>query len=108
MADIDLTSMSVTELQDLINRASDAKYHAEHLAQDEAAARKIRIKQAATELEALLGPENATPGTGSIRAVLAYGEEIISANPGQAVFLAITGMSILTDTVMDIAKTISE
>ena len=108
MADIDLTNMSVNELQDLINKASDAKFHAEHLAQDEAVARKARIQAAAASLQGLLGPEGAPAAMDSIRGVLAFGEDVIKTNPGQAVFLSLQGMEILTNTVLDLAKPIAE
>ena len=108
MADIDLSNMSVNQLQDLINKAQEQKFMAENAARDEAAARKERIKSAVTNLSALLGPVDAQPGMDSIRAVRAYGDDVIAANPGQAVALALLGLEQLTGTVLDLAKTISE
>lgn len=108
MADIDLSQLSVSELQELINRASDAKFQAENDAKNEAETRKVRIKEAAGRLEALLGPADAKPGVTSIREVLAYGEDTIKANPGVALVLILQGMEQLTSTTLDLARTISE
>lgn len=108
MADIDLSKLSVTELQELINRAADAKFQAENAAKNEAETRKVRIKEAEARLSTLLGPADATPGTTSIRGVLAYGSATIQANPGTAIVLILQGMEILTSTVLDVAQTISE
>ena len=92
MADIDLSKLSVSELQDLMNRAADAKLQAENAAKNEAETRKVRIKEAETRLKALLGPVDAKPGTTSIREVLAYGSVAIRANPGTAIALVLQGM----------------
>lgn len=108
MADIDLSKLSVTELQELINKASDAKFQAENAAKNEAEERKVRLSEAATTLAGLLGPEGSEPGVSSIRAVLAYGEATIQAKPGVAVFLILQGMELLTATTLDLARTISE
>lgn len=108
MADIDLSKLSVTELQELINRAADAKFQAENAAKNEAETRKVRIKAAEGKLKALLGPADAKPGMTSIREVLAYGPQTIAANPGPAIVLILQGMGQLTSTVLDVAQTISE
>ena len=108
MTDIDLTKLSVAELQDLINKASDAKFYAENTARDEAVLRKQRIQESLSELATLLGPADAPAGTGSINAVLAFGPDVIKTNPGEAVYLALVGMKQLTETTLDLAKTISE
>lgn len=108
MADIDLTNMTPSELQALINKASDQKFLAESAARDEAEARKQRLLAAVGELTALLGPVDAQPATDSIRGVLAFGQDTVQANPGQAAWLAIVGMEQLTSTVLDLAKNISQ
>lgn len=108
MANIDLTNMTPAELQALINQASDQKFLAENAAREEAEARKQRLLVAVSELTALLGPEVAQPGMDSIRGVLAYGQEAVQTNPGQAVWLALVGMEQLTSTVLDLSKNISQ
>lgn len=105
---LNLEEMSVSELQDLINRANNAKFLAESAQRDEVQLRLERIREANASLQTLLGPVDAQPAMDSIRGVQAYGPEVIAANPGQAAVLLVEGLAQLTATVLDLTKVISE
>jgi hypothetical protein len=108
MVEVDLSKLSLAELRDLSTRVSNETFLAEARSKQEAVDRKIRLAQSVTNLSNLLGPTGATAGTDSIRAVLAYGDETIAANPGQAVTLILHGLEVLTQTTLDLAKGVSE
>ena len=108
MAALDLSGLSMAELQALQTAVANQYFVTESMAREEAEQRKERIRNAAGQLQTLLGAEDAQPGMGSIREVLAFGDEAIAENPGQAVVLILKGMEQLTATTLDLAKTIAE
>lgn len=108
MAELDLSTLSVSELSALINEAQSQRFVAEAAAQQEAEARRMRLRDAVGQLTDLLGAVDSDQSMESIRGVLAYGEEAIAANPGQAVVLILRGMERLAMIQLDLAQTISE
>lgn len=95
-------------LLDLITAASErhAQLQAEQATDD--AERKARIAAADATLVALLGPDNATAGQGSIRAMLRYSDTDLQNHAGLALRLVLTGMEIQTRTMLDIVRVVGQ
>lgn len=108
MAEIDISKLTLSELRDLQNKVLDRTFVVENQTKEDAIARKARLAANVTTLTNLLGPANSPQGLTSIRGVLAFGEAAIAANPGQAVVLILKGMEQLTQTTLDLAKSVSE
>lgn len=108
MALPDISNLSVDELLELVSKANTTYLQKQQEEADEDINRKLAINQAIVDLETLLGPANSPPGETSIRAVRAYGDAIIEANPGKAAVLSMLGLEILTETILDIAKVVAK
>ena len=104
----DLTNLTLAELGQLSRDVADAYVARE--AADAAAdvQRKQRIAAAEAALVALLGPDNATAGQGSIRAMLRYSDTDLQAHAGLALRLVLTGMEIQTRTMLDIVRVVGQ
>lgn len=107
MALPDITTLSLSELSELIQNAALLRQQAEADAINEAQTRKEAINNAIASLTALLGPEGSTPSTTSINGVLAYTDAQMAANAGLAFRLAFTGLKELTETTLDLAKVVA-
>jgi hypothetical protein len=106
MALPDISNLSLTELEELIQLAS-LRYHsaeADHAAAD--LANKVKITSAIASLTALLGPEGTPANTNNINGVLAFTDAQMAANAGLAFRLAFTGLKELTKTTLDLAKVV--
>jgi hypothetical protein len=108
MVAIDISTLTLTELRDLQNKVSDRAFIVENQSKEDALARKARLADNVSTLTNLLGPVNAPQSLNSIRGVLAFGDSAIAANPGQAVVLILKGLEQLTQTTLDLARTVSE
>lgn len=106
MALPDIEGLSLAELRSLANAISAQASVLEAQAVEEEKSQRDAVTGAIASLEALLGPENAAPGTDSIRAVLAFGDDAIRANASQAVPLIVHGMEQLTATVLGLARVV--
>lgn len=108
MALPDLTNLTKEELFELISVANNSYILRQQSEAEEENNRKVIIADAIQDLNDLLGPEGGPANQTTIRGVLAYGDSVIAANPGQAAVLAIKGLEILTETVLEIAKVVSK
>lgn len=112
-----LDGLTATELADLIGQASTLLYQVQQAEAAADTATREQIGAAITALADLLGPEGATPGIESIRAVRAFDTADIAAgrerghtmgeNAGIALSLAFEGLEILADLTRDIATVTS-
>ena len=102
------TITTPAEAEALIQAAS-ARY-AELVAQQatDDTERKARIAAADATLVALLGPDNAAAGQGSIREMLQYTDGDLQAHAGLALRLVLTGMEIQTRTMLDIVRVVGQ
>lgn len=117
MALPDITTLTLEELQQLAIAAAQAIAARQEVERTEDEARRAAIGDAITALSALLGPEDAPPGTGSIRAVRAFDAADIAAgkprgttmaeNSGLALSLLYEGMDALTATVLNISRVLA-
>lgn len=105
---MDLNTLTIEELAQLLRDATDVLNTKRAQAQADNDERREQITTAITNLEALLGPEGATPGTDSIREVLAYDDATIVANSGIAFRLILLGMESLTATTLDVARVVGK
>lgn len=97
---------SPDELRALIVEASQALAVTEAAAAQAQVDRRVRIAATIGKLDALQGPEDAGPGTGSIRAVRGYDGQTMVENAAVALPLIFEGLEILTSTVLDLARVI--
>lgn len=95
---------SLDDLRSLIEEATAAFFALQEQERQETDVARATIANAVAALEQLLGPTAPAPGTDSIRAVLAYGPETITANASTVVPLILQGMEILTNTLLAVAK----
>ena len=101
-------TMPLAELGKILTEVS-AVYRAREAADAAAEAqRKQRIAAADATLVALLGPDNATAGQGSIREMLRYSDTDLQAHAGLALRLVLTGMEIQTRTMLDIVRVVGQ
>jgi hypothetical protein len=100
---IDVSTLSLSELQALIESATARYMVVEAGARTEEANRKIRLAAAVTRLQTLLGPATSTANQTSINGVLAYGDTVIQQNPGTAAVLIMHGMKEMAETLLDIS-----
>lgn len=103
----DISTLTLDELRDLIGDANSRYATLEHTQQQETADLRTQIDAAIAQLDALLGPEGAPPGTDSIRAVLAYSDAEMAANAGVAFRLTFAGLAEVTRITRDIASVVS-
>jgi hypothetical protein len=108
MAVPDIANLSKDELTELITTANLA--YQKTLVEDKVsvAEKKIEIGEAIAELQALLGPEGASPSLNSIRGVLGFTDQQLAENSGLAFRLILLGMEQLTKTTLDLAEVISK
>lgn len=102
-----LDGLSIAQLQELVSLVVTQISTLESSAKDDIRIAKEAVINARATLESLQGPVDATPGTNSIRAVLAYGDDFIVANASQAVPLIVHGMETLTTVMIDITKALT-
>ena len=101
-------TMPLAELSKILSEVS-AAYRAREAADAAAETqRKQRIAAAETTLVALLGPDNATAGQGSIREMLRYSDTDLHEHSGLALRLVLTGMEIQTRTMLDIVRVVGQ
>ena len=100
----DISNLSVAELQALMAQAQTLAAQKALQEQAERDLAQLTVNSAVATLTGLLGPENAEPGTDSIRAVLAFGTDAIKANVQEAVPLILEGLRILTETTLALAR----
>ena len=105
---IDLTTLTLAELGQLSRDVADAYVAREGADAATDAQRKARIAAADATLVALLGPDNATAGQGSIREMLRYSDADLQAHAGLALRLVLTGMEIQTRTMLDIVRVVGQ
>ena len=101
-------TMPLAELSKILSEVS-AAYRAREAADAAAEAqRKQRIAAAEATLVALLGPDNATAGQGSIREMLQYSDADLHEHSGLALRLVLTGMEIQTRTMLDLVRVVGQ
>ena len=101
-------AMPLAELGKILNEIS-AAYRAREAADAAAETqRKQRIAAAEATLVALLGPDNATAGQGSIREMLQYADTDLHEHSGLALRLVLTGMEIQTRTMLDLVRVVGQ
>ena len=101
-------AMPLAELGKILNEIS-AAYRAREAADAAAETqRKQRIAAAEATLVALLGPDNATAGQGSIREMLQYADADLHEHSGLALRLVLTGMEIQTRTMLDLVRVVGQ
>mgnify|MGYP003413980474 FL=1 len=101
-------AMPLAELGKILNEIS-AAYRAREAADAAAETqRKQRIAAAEATLVALLGPDNATAGQGSIREMLQYSDADLHEHSGLALRLVLTGMEIQTRTMLDLVRVVGQ
>ena len=101
-------AMPLAELGKILNEIS-AAYRAREAADAAAETqRKQRIAAAEATLVALLGPDNATAGQGSIREMLQYTDADLHEHSGLALRLVLTGMEIQTRTMLDLVRVVGQ
>lgn len=104
----DLTTLTLAELGQLSRDVADAYVAREAADAADDAERKARIAAADATLVALLGPDNAAAGQGSIRAMLRYSDTDLQNHAGLALRLVLTGMEIQTRTMLDIVRVVGQ
>ena len=101
-------TMPLAELGKILNEVS-AAYRAREAADAAAETqRKQRIAAAEATLVALLGPDNAAAGQGSIREMLQYSDADLHEHSGLALRLVLTGMEIQTRTMLDLVRVVGQ
>ena len=105
---IDYSAMTLSEISEILTEASEA-YRAREVSDALAKAqRRQRIAAAEATLVALLGPDNATAGQGSIREMLQYSDADLHEHSGLALRLVLTGMEIQTRTMLDLVRVVGQ
>lgn len=105
---IDYSAMTLSEISEILTEASEA-YCAREVSDALAKAqRRQRIAAAEAALVALLGPDNATAGQGSIREMLQYSDADLHEHSGLALRLVLTGMEIQTRTMLDLVRVVGQ
>ena len=97
---LNLEDLSIGQIQTLLLQVIEAKAV-------EAALQREEVAATISRLEGFLGPEKSAAGITSVRAVRAYGDKVIAANPGQAVVLILQGLEELTKTVLTLAQVVA-
>lgn len=108
MAVPDITGLTLEELKQLIGQLAteiNAREAAEQAEKDDS---RAQIIAATTTLQGLLGPVGAAPGTESIRAILAFGDEVIGQNVAIVVPMIIHGLEIITSTMIEVTKLVDQ
>ena len=101
-------TMPLAELGKILDEVS-AAYRAREAADAAAETqRKQRIAAAEATLVALLGPDNATAGQGSIREMLQYADADLHEHSGLALRLVLTGMEIQTRAMLDLVRVVGQ
>ena len=101
-------AMPLAELSKILDEVSAAYRAREAADADTKAQRKQRIAAAEATLAALLGPDNATAGQGSIREMLQYADADLHEHSGLALRLVLTGMEIQTRTMLDLVRVVGQ
>ena len=101
-------TMPLAELGKILNEISAAYRAREAADADTKARRKQRIAAAEATLVALLGPDNATAGQGSIREMMQYSDADLNEHSGLALRLVLTGMEIQTRTMLDLVRVVGQ
>jgi len=103
---VDWSTMTAAEIQQALTEGTAAWQAAQRSDQDAEAALRVSIGQAEAALVALLGPKDAAPGTGSIRAVAAHSDATIAQN--QAIFnrLVVNCLATMAETTRDLARVV--
>lgn len=108
MALPDVTTLTLEELRILIGQLATEINAREQAALDEKQNSRDQILAAKTTLEGLLGPVGAAPGTESIRAILAFGDEVIGQNVTIVVPMIIHGLEVITATMIEVTKLVDQ
>lgn len=101
-------AMPLAKLSKILDEVSAAYRAREAADADTKAQRKQRIAAAEATLVALLGPDKATAGQGSIREMRLYPDAALHQHAGLAIRLVLEGMEILTATARDVALVVGE
>lgn len=104
---MDINELSREELEVLLRQVYARIEQLELDERDAQRDRTDRISEAVSALDTLLGPVDAQPGTGSIRAVRGYDGATMAQHAEVALPLAFQGLEMLADVVHDIAVTLS-
>lgn len=112
---IDLSGVTtLPEMRAALAQVTDAYQALERAQATLTANRKTRITGAVGTLQALLGPEGAPPydpaGTTppTIRSVGAHTPDVLATHSGLALDLILSGLEVLTATVLDLARVVAE
>ena len=97
-----------SELEALIKAAYARDVELQQQQSDTETQRKQRIAAAEATLVALLGPDNAAAGQGSIREMLQYADADLHEHSGLALRLVLTGMEIQTRTMLDLVRVVGQ
>ena len=103
---MDLTALTPDELRALINQADARLMQLSHDAQQTEDALRADITATIAALDALIGPDDAPPGTGSIAAVLGYDRQTMAQHAHVTLPLIVRGMDTLARTVRDLARVV--
>ena len=101
-------TMPLAELGKILDEVSAAYRAREAADADSKARRRQRIAAAENTLVALLGPDKATAGQGSIREMLQYSDADLHEHSGLALRLVLTGMEIQTRTMLDLVRVVGQ
>ena len=101
-------AMPLAALSKILDQVSAAYRAREAADADTKAQRKQRIAAAEATLASLLGPDKATAGQGSIRAMLQYSDADLHEHSGLALRLVLTGMEIQTRTMLDLVRVVGQ
>ena len=108
MSLVDIDQLSIGELREFIEAiATRINFLENQEVGDKEAARRAII-EARSILETLRGPEGSEPNTESVRGVLAFGTEVITANSATATPLIFHALEVLTSVMIQITKVVNE
>ena len=112
---IDLTAItSLADMHAALVQVTEAYQALQRAQAEEHATRRARLAGTVGTLEDLLGAEGASPydpagdAPPTIRSVGAHTPEVMAANAGIALDLILSGLEVLTATVLDLARLVAE
>lgn len=103
---MDLTDLTSDELRALISQADARLTQLSHDAQQTEDTLRADITATIATLDALIGPDDAASGTGSIAAVLGHDGAKMAQYAAITLPLIVRGMDILARTVRDLARVV--
>lgn len=101
-----LETLDADDLRALLSQASAELTRRERDAEQTEADLRADLAAAVAALDALIGPDNATAGTGSIAAVLGYDGQTMAQHAAITLPLIVRGMDTLARTVRDLARVV--